>query len=423
MARRWAQAEANQVVWEVDATTHLAESAAGQAVSLITPDGLSRWLHPVGGNEFLVSLNHRLDPGRAAALDAARVSTAPAVSGTLDLPPLGRGFTIYAPIFRDGQIWRYVAVEYLYGRLFGTLVERLRLAGDYEIRISVGDELLYDSTGFGVPPSTTRAGLDPVFTLFDRRVRLSLVTSDEFFRRNRRFIPELALAAGFGITLLLGLSVHLARAAYTSLRTAEISNRRLVAENEERRRVEAMLKVSDECLRLALDSTQLGVFEWNLASNQVYYSPGLWSMLGYAPDAIGSTPGTWTALIDPDDLATYRDAVESQLSGRESFIEPEYRVRTGAGSTTAPRPSPPPPPAPPPASSAPSRTSPNANSPKPPSANPRPPPANSPSSPPARTTWSSSAPPRAPSTGSTNPSPASWNTPSRRSPAATRRRS
>ena len=62
---------------------------------------------------------------------------------------------------------------------------------------------------------------------------------------DRRFLPELALAAGLGITLLLGLSTHLAGQARTGQRTAELTNRRLVAENEERRRIEERLKVSD----------------------------------------------------------------------------------------------------------------------------------------------------------------------------------
>src|ERR1019366_6758353 len=83
--------------------------------------------------------------------------------------------------------------------------------------------------------------------------------SDGALVNDRRFLPELTLIAGLGITLLLGLSVHLARKARTGQRTAEHSNRKLVAENEERRRVEERLKVSDERLRLALDSTRIGL--------------------------------------------------------------------------------------------------------------------------------------------------------------------
>ncbi len=43
------------------------------------------------------------------------------------------------------------------------------------------------------------------------------------------------------------------------------------------------------------------------------------------------TPEAWTELIHEDDLANYRAAVESQLSGEQTFIAPEYRLRTGKG--------------------------------------------------------------------------------------------
>src|SRR5207237_2080466 len=98
-----------------------------------------------------------------------------------------------------------------------------------------------------------------------------------------------AVSAGIGITLLLGLSVQLARNARAGQRAGGSSNRRLFAENEERRRIEARLKVSDERLRLALDSTQIGIFEWSVAAGHVYYSPGLWAMLGFEHNRMPST--------------------------------------------------------------------------------------------------------------------------------------
>ena len=143
--------------------------------------------------------------------------------------------------------------------------------------------------------------------------------------------PEFALAAGVGITLLLGLSVHLARRARSGQRAAELSNIQLLAENEERRRIEARLKVSDERLRLALDSTQIGIFEWNVNAGHVYYSPGLWAMLGYEQGRMAPAVEAWQSLIHPDDLSVYRRRIDSQLANLASFIEPEYRVRAHNG--------------------------------------------------------------------------------------------
>lgn len=150
-------------------------------------------------------------------------------------------------------------------------------------------------------------------------------------RMERRSLPEVALAAGFGITVLLGMSVHFARRAQVGQRAAESSSEQLRAENEERRRIEGRLKVSDDRLRLALDSTQIGIFEWSVASGHVYYSPALWAMLGYDHGRMPSTIEAWQSLIHPDDLQAYRRRTEAQLRGIASFIEPEYRVRTRSG--------------------------------------------------------------------------------------------
>src|SRR6185503_4008218 len=82
---------------------------------------------------------------------------------------------------------------------------------------------------------------------------------------------------------------------------------------------------------LALDSTHIGIFEWSVAAGHIYYSPGLWAMLGYEHTRMPSTVEAWQSLIHPDDLALYRRRTESQLNGIASFIEPEYRVRARTG--------------------------------------------------------------------------------------------
>ena len=333
VARRWSQSDSNEVVWEVDAITHRAESAACLSLALIRPGGLTRWIHPVQGNEYLVGFDHFGEEVRRAALELARLQGSRVVSGTIELPTVGAGFAIYAPIHREGALWGFVGADYSYSSLLAEqVVQRLKLAQDYRCLVSIGGRTIYDSERVGgATPEADHSGIEMVFSLFDRRVRINLLPSDALHRRTRRFLPEVTLVAGFGISFLLGLSVHLSRTAYRSLRGAERSNRQLQAENEERRRIEAMLKVSDERLRLALDSTQIGIFEWHLESNHVYHSPGLWSMLGYAADEIDPHPEAWTALIHPEDLPDYKHAVERQLRGDCDFIEPEYRIRTGRG--------------------------------------------------------------------------------------------
>ncbi|WP_221029500.1 ATP-binding protein [Actomonas aquatica] len=334
----WSNPAKTAVVRGVEAGSYLTDFPAGMAVMLVGTEIThpTREFYPIDGNEHLAGYHHADDPARAAAI--ARALAPPrqvTVSGTVDILPDNPGYAIYAPIERDGRIWNFLNADFIYSHVLGEIFEATpNLNRDYLAIISISNTTIFDTTG-GSPLTdsiiTRRGGDDRVIDFRDRRMRFTLVLKEAAFANERRNLPELAGAAGLIVTLLLGVSVHLARTAYTLLRTAELSNRRLVAENEERRRVEAMLKVSDERLRLALDSTQIGIFEWSLPSNQLYYSPGLWAMLDYSPGEIANSPGAWTALIHEDDLPGYREAVERQLAGDETFIDPEYRLRTGKG--------------------------------------------------------------------------------------------
>jgi PAS domain S-box-containing protein len=337
LARNWAEGpDQNSVIWETDAKQQLDTSKEESralgciSISYLNPAGITRWVYPRAGNESELDYDHLSDRARREAIETARTEGLPALSATLDLRG-GRhaGFAIYTPILRSGKVAGYVAAEFLYRDLFASIVARTAPASDYAVRVNLGGDLLY-ATHPELDPGGSQE-FDKVYVMLDRRIQLSLTPTPAALSRDRRYLPDLALGAGIGITLLLGLSVHLARQARSGQTLAERSNQRLIAENEERRRVEARLKVSDERLRLALDSTQIGIFEWNVSSGHVYYSTGMWSLLGYEPARMPATVDAWQSLIHPDDLALYRRRADSQLNGLETFIDPEYRVRTRHG--------------------------------------------------------------------------------------------
>jgi PAS domain S-box-containing protein len=81
----------------------------------------------------------------------------------------------------------------------------------------------------------------------------------------------------------------------------------------ERKRREALLHESEERLRLAFAGAQEGVWDWNVETGDVVYSPRWKQMLGYADDEIEPHVSTWEQLLHPDDRAraqALKDAVE-----------------------------------------------------------------------------------------------------------------
>ncbi len=98
-----------------------------------------------------------------------------------------------------------------------------------------------------------------------------------------------------------------------------------------RREVELALEVSEKRLKLALDAANEGLWDWNVETGHVYYSPGYFRLLGHDPDAFPPRYDTWLSLMHPDDreMARAREA-EYLQSGMQSY-ESEFRMRTRDG--------------------------------------------------------------------------------------------
>ncbi len=320
------------------------------SISYVDPDLQTQELFPSKGLRRDLAAELKLPKGSAVRLDAQirseAIATArrqaaseePAVSGMTVIPGnKSPGFVIYAPVVRNHAVTGFLASEFIFQTLFDYAVNKLprtQGAGQegpaYGISVVVGFAPIY-SLQAAQTAHNARYQVNHVYALPDWRLQVSFTPSDAKLRIDRQWTPEFALAAGLFISALMGWALHLWRRAGSGQRAAEHSNERLRAENEERRRVETRLKISDERLRLALDSTQIGVFEWNVPTGEVYYGAGLWIMLGYDPTLMPATLATWQSLIHPEEMAVYRDCLDSQLNGTAPVIDLEYRVRSRPG--------------------------------------------------------------------------------------------
>ena len=91
-------------------------------------------------------------------------------------------------------------------------------------------------------------------------------------------------------------------------------------------RAEAALRESEERLRLAFAGAQEGVWDWNLETGAVVYSPRWKQMLGYDEDEIEPNVSEWERLLHPDDMPAARQLHESVQRGAPNY-EGEFRLR------------------------------------------------------------------------------------------------
>ena len=66
-------------------------------------------------------------------------------------------------------------------------------------------------------------------------------------------------------------------------------------------KAEGLLQISEERFRLAMEATTDGLFDWNLQTGEVFFSPRYYTMLGYDPDELPASYDTWMQLLHPDD--------------------------------------------------------------------------------------------------------------------------
>ena len=93
-----------------------------------------------------------------------------------------------------------------------------------------------------------------------------------------------------------------------------------------RRRREALLRESEERLSLAFAGAQEGVWDWNVETGAVVYSPRWKQMLGYADDELTSTIHAWEQLLHPDDRPR-ADALNDAVQRGERTYQGELRLR------------------------------------------------------------------------------------------------
>lgn len=94
-----------------------------------------------------------------------------------------------------------------------------------------------------------------------------------------------------------------------------------------REAAEAALRDSEERYALAIRGADDGLWEWNLASGRMHFSPRWKSMLGYGEDDVPDRTEAWLERVHPHE----REAVEAQLrrhaAGETARFESEHRLR------------------------------------------------------------------------------------------------
>ncbi len=106
----------------------------------------------------------------------------------------------------------------------------------------------------------------------------------------------------------------------------------LAIEASDRRKVEQALRTSEGRLTTTVQSTNIGIWDWDLHSNDVYLSPEWKRQLGYDEHEVDNTFHAWESRIHPEDHDRCLSTIEAYLSGQAATLEIEHRLQCKDGS-------------------------------------------------------------------------------------------
>lgn len=97
------------------------------------------------------------------------------------------------------------------------------------------------------------------------------------------------------------------------------------------RKVESELMKITERFEFAIEGSEIGIWDWNLRENTVYYSDKSLELLEKAREDIIPHENTWTTRVHPDDKKQYFKDIQEHFEGKTAYYSNLHRIFASSG--------------------------------------------------------------------------------------------
>lgn len=202
------------------------------------------------------------------------------------------------------------------------------------MRIPVEDNLVGEVISTGRPIRTTANS--------KKDESIKVITG--FLVRSLLHVPLMIKDRAIGVLTVVNLTngrgfkdkdesllTSLADYAAIAIENANLYNRSQ-EELAARIRIQEALRTSEERYALAANGSNDGLWDWDLRSNNIYYSPRWMNQLGFSESEISQSPNEWFQRVHPQDLERLKLDIGSHLDHTTSHFENEHRLLHKDGS-------------------------------------------------------------------------------------------
>ncbi len=99
----------------------------------------------------------------------------------------------------------------------------------------------------------------------------------------------------------------------------------------ETKNIQLKLKELKERLELALLGNNDGIWDWNVVTNEVYFSPRWKEIIGFSDDELPNEFSSWESRVHPDDLEPTMRGIQENLDGKTEYYEGVHRMKSKDG--------------------------------------------------------------------------------------------
>jgi PAS domain S-box-containing protein len=94
---------------------------------------------------------------------------------------------------------------------------------------------------------------------------------------------------------------------------------------------EEKLRISEERFQFALDASTVGIWDWNMVTNSVFYSSLSLKILELESADVFDDPERWDKIVHPEDLPKYYADIHEHFDNKVPYYENYHRVMTSSG--------------------------------------------------------------------------------------------
>jgi len=105
----------------------------------------------------------------------------------------------------------------------------------------------------------------------------------------------------------------------------------IISATFERNKYHQQLHDSETQLKMAIENTDTGLWDWNIPTGQVYFNDIWLKQLGYDRSEIKPHLSAWEKLVHPDDMPAAEEALNKHLAGETGDYQNLHRLLTKSG--------------------------------------------------------------------------------------------